>query len=144
MKKLFLFIGLFLGISAVYAQDLLPSQVPSLILNSFNRSFPDARDVDWEKEGKLYQVEFERQRRDHDVWLDEKGKIVRQKQDINPRALPQEVKRAVKTKYGNARIDDAEKIIDGNQTRYKIEVDTRDGDREFYMDQKGQEINKRK
>lgn len=144
MKYLIVFLGFFTAIQVGKAQDLLPSQVPSAVINAFNRTFPDARDVEWEKESVFYQVEFEINRLDNDVWMDETGKIVRHKQEIEPGSLPAPVVEAIKKKHGNARIDDVDKITEGSQVRYKIEVDTNMGDVEFYMDETGRVLNRRK
>ena len=50
---------LFLGTTSIFAQDLTESQVPSVIVNNFKKEFPKASDVEWEKKGEQYNVEFE-------------------------------------------------------------------------------------
>lgn len=145
MKKLFFASVFFLGINtAVMSQDMLPEQVPSVVLNTFDRAFPDAVDVEWEWERDLYSVEFELGRRDHEVWLNESGDIVRQKEDLSSGDLPRSVIDAVNARFKDGRIDDVEKITEGKRVIFEIEVDTRDGDREFYMDEKGQLVDYRR
>lgn len=123
MKKQILWVGALGILSFANAQDLHQSQVPSVILNEFNSRFPNASDVEWEMKGALYNVEFETGwDRDHEVWYDPEGKIVRQKDEIPAKELPQALSQTIKAKFEGYRIDDVERITDKGQTVYKVEV----------------------
>ena len=60
MNKQILSIGVALLIGSIaQAQDIPQSQVPSIIVNKFNKEFPKASDIEWEMDGNLYNVDFE-------------------------------------------------------------------------------------
>ncbi|SHJ47753.1 PepSY-like domain-containing protein [Pseudozobellia thermophila] len=125
MKKQILYIAALGLFTFSNAQDLYPNQVPSVILNEFNSRFPNASDVEWEMKGALYNVEFETGwDRDHEVWYDPEGKIVRQKDEITAKELPEAVSQTIKTKFKGYRIDDVERISDKGETVYKVEVNS--------------------
>src|SRR6478609_6371041 len=71
--------------NTVFGQDVPQSQVPSLVVNNFQQSFPKAFDVEWELEGENYKVEFETGllRDDHEALYDKAGKLLRHKEEIS-------------------------------------------------------------
>lgn len=76
MKKKILIIAAVIGITFTsQAQDILQSQIPSVIQNQFNSQFPKATAVEWEMDGSYYSVEFELTWNiDHEVWYNTEGK----------------------------------------------------------------------
>lgn len=126
MKTSFL-IGAFaflLFASTAHGKDLPKSQVPSLVINSFQQAFPKAFDIDWELDGELYKVDFEigLLGTDHDVWYDKAGKLVRHKEEISKNDLPQKVLAKIKSDFSGYRIDDVKKITEGSVTSYTLEL----------------------
>ena len=106
------------------AQDIMTSEVPNIILDSFNKEFPNARDIEWEKKGEHYKVEFEIGRHDHDVLINTAGQILGHKEDIANSQLPSVIKNKIKTDYKGYRIDGADKQTIGNKVLYKIEIES--------------------
>jgi len=132
---------LFSGLS--FAQDIAVRDVPSIVLNSFTKTFPKANDVDWEMKGEVFNVEFEIGRRDHEVWLDQKGTIVKHKKEITARELPSTVKNSIKQNYKGYRIDDVGQVEEMKQVIYKVELKTFTDEKELVFDQSGKLSNKR-
>jgi len=132
---------LFSGLS--FAQDIAVRDVPSIVLNSFTKTFPKANDIDWEMKGEVFNVEFEIGRRDHEVWLDHKGTIVKHKKEITARELPSTVKNSIKQNYKGYRIDDVEQVEEMKQVLYKVELKTFTDEKELVFDQSGKLSNKR-
>ncbi|MDO6517710.1 PepSY-like domain-containing protein [Zobellia uliginosa] len=125
MKKQILFFAALGTLSFSQAQDLPKSQVPSVILNQFNSQFPKATDVEWEMDGTLYNVEFEiGWNRDHDVWYDAEGKMVKQKEEIASKELPQAVHKTIETDFKGYSTDDVERITDEGKIFYKMELNS--------------------
>lgn len=125
MKKHMLSIaaGLFLSSSLAFAQDISADQVPSLVVNNFQKSFPKATDIEWEKDGDLYQADFETGiSNDHEAWFNNEGVLVKHQEEISKDALPNEVLTKIKSQFGTFRIDDTEKITSGTITTYQIEL----------------------
>lgn len=137
MKKQILWVVCLLFAGTVYAQDLPQQDVPSVVVNVFNQRFPKAVDVEWEKKGDLYNVEFEIGRRDHEAWIDGKGNMVRHKQEISSRELPKAVTSSIKKMFTAYRLSDVDKIQEGDKTRYKVEVKTLTAEQDLWFDDKG-------
>ncbi|MEC5166759.1 hypothetical protein RCH18_002507 [Flavobacterium sp. PL11] len=114
----------FLGLGTTFAQDMLSSQVPSVIMNNFKKEFPKANDVEWERQGELYQVDFEiGWFTDYDALFNASGKLVKYTKEISKSDLPKAVAKAVKNKYGEYRIDDVKKIIENGTEKYLIDLE---------------------
>jgi len=126
MKTLFLmsaFAFLFFA-STVHGENLPKSQVPSLVINSFEQAFPKAFGVEWELDGQLYKVEFEigLLGADHDVWYDKAGKLIRHKEEISKSDLPQVVLEKIKSDFSGYRINDVKKITEEGKASYTLEL----------------------
>lgn len=124
MKKIFLGAIAVLAINVAVAQNIHRSEVPSVISNKFNTQFPKVKDVEWEKGNNFYKVEFETVRGlDHDVWYDKSGEVVKHKEEIFSKDLPQVIKTSLKANYKNYLIDDVDKITEGDSITYKVEIE---------------------
>jgi uncharacterized membrane protein YkoI len=122
MKKPLFLAMIFLFAAACFAQDISQSEVPSVVVNAFQQKFPSVKDVEWELKGDLYKVEFETGRRDNEVWINSKGKIVRHKQDISAADLPVPVSESIGRDFSGYRVDDVEKIEEEGKITYKVEL----------------------
>lgn len=146
MKKSILIITtmLFLCISTIFGQDINQSQVPSVVLNSFQQKFPKAIDVDWEVEGSNYKVDFEMgiRKLSHDVLLDKTGKILKHKEEISKNDLPKSITSKINNDFSGYRIDDVKKISEGKNTIYTIEVKRQQEEWKLTFDPEGNMINK--
>lgn len=131
--------GIFLFASSCLAQDILPSQVPSLVLNNFQTSFPKAYDVEWEMDKNLYKVEFETGiiSKDHDIWYDQTGKIVRQKDEISATDLPKSILTTINSQFAGYRMEDTKKITEGQTVTYKVELENNSEEWKVIFDSNG-------
>src|SRR5690606_38063889 len=108
---------------ATQAQDIPQGQIPSVILNQFNKQFPKATDIEWEMNGDLYNVDFETGWNiDHEVWYNAEGKIVKHKEDISKAKLPKVVKDRIQSDFKGYFIDDLERITNNGKVAYKMEM----------------------
>lgn len=122
-KSVFLF-GLLLLANISFGQEIPQSQVPSLIVNNFQKQFPSISGVEWELKGDLYEVEFETGLlgKDHEAWYNKTGKLVYHKEEISKSDLPKKVLDKIGTDFGGYRVDDVKKITEGNKTTYTLEL----------------------
>lgn len=106
------------------AQNINPSQAPAVVVNAFQQQYPKATDVEWEKKGENYEVEFEVgvADKDHTMLIDPSGKIISHKQDIYKSELPTAVLNALSQQFPEYKIDDVEKIEAAGVTKFKMEV----------------------
>lgn len=119
-----LMVVIFLGTGSIFAQDMQESQVPSVIVNSFKTEFPKASDVEWERQGDRYSVEFEvGVSTDYEAWFTAAGKLIRYSEEIANSELPEAVKNAISSQYIGYHIDDAKKFTENNVETYSVEIE---------------------
>ena len=124
MKNFFLIALSSFIFSFVQAQDLSREQVPSVVLNNFDSQFPKAMDVEWEKKGDLFKVDFETDRHtDHNVWYDASGDLVKHEKDIAKSELPAAVLSLIQTDFKGYNLDDIEMVTTREGTQYEVELD---------------------
>ena len=70
------------------AQDIPQHNVPSVILNAFSAAYPNAADIEWEKKGNIYNVEFEIGKTEHEIWYNAEGKVLKHKTEIPLSEVP--------------------------------------------------------
>lgn len=140
MKKLFIFAIPLLTALSSCAQDVSQALVPSVVLNAFQQKFPQASDVEWEKKGELYEVEFDLQYKDHKALLDSTGKIIKHKQEIKPSELPISVQTTLQKGFSKYKIDDVKRIETEGIVIYKVEVENAKEEKKVYLDANGKII----
>jgi hypothetical protein len=113
-----------------HSHDVMP---PEMIQQKFRVDFPKAHDVEWETDGKIYEVEFEIKFRDCQAYYDAKGNLLMYVKEIYRSELPAIVKNAVENKYPKYRFDDIDKIWRGTEVFYKIEVENKSSDTEIKL-----------
>lgn len=122
------------------AQDLPSSRVPSVVTNAFQQRFPKAVDIDWELEHGIYQADFEINRLDHEVWFDREGRMLKHKQEIKTRSLPEKIRSAVRMRHRGYRLMDAEKLTRDGRTVYKLELRKLLHEIDIIVDDNGEEV----
>ena len=140
MKRNILIIafGLLLAHGTGLAQNIPQSQVPSLVLNNFKQSFPRAYDVEWEIKNNEYRVEFETKgSKDHEVWYDNSGKLLKHKEDIAKRKLPAAIQATIKTDFSGYRVDGVKKITTGTTVQFSVELKSFKEEWKVFFDEKG-------
>ena len=137
--------ALVIGVTSIFAQDIPQSQVPSLVLNSFQQKYPKAYDVEWELKGDLYKVEFEKSLLgdDVEVWFDKSGKVVRSKEEISKSELPKAILDKIDAEFKASIIKDVEKFTDNSTISYKVEIKTIREEWDVIFDEKGNILSKK-
>lgn len=144
MKTLKIATVLALASFTVNAQDIPASKVPAKIIADFQKTYPQAKDVEWEMKGNYYQVDFDLGRYDHEISYEETGKVVKTKKEINPTQLPANISSVVKKKYPDYKVDKAEVTIWQGKSSYKIEIEQGwTKERELILDNTGKIISDR-
>ncbi|QQS29404.1 MAG: PepSY-like domain-containing protein [Sphingobacteriales bacterium] len=112
------------NLCAIQAQNIMQSQIPSLVINGFQQMFPKAYDIEWEMDGDKYKVEFETGilRTEHEGWFDNAGKLARHEEEISKFDLPQTIQTKINSDFGGYRIDDSEKVTEGDKVNYIVEL----------------------
>lgn len=121
------------------AQDIPQSQVPAVVVNSFQQKFPKAKKVEWELKGNIYEAEFETGLfgTDQEAWFQQNGKLVRYKTDFGKRDLPNKVLDRVKRDFPGYSIEDVTKITAEQKVSYAFEVKNRNDEWKLVLDPQG-------
>lgn len=144
MKNLKIAALLMFATATISAQDLRSDEVPANLKSTFETSFKNVKDVEWEKKGDHFKVEFEINRMDHDIWYDAQGNVVKSEIDIKSSDLPSAVASAVKTKYSDYKIDSVKVHEEGGKKVYEIEIDKGwSNERELRVDASGNIVSDR-
>jgi uncharacterized membrane protein YkoI len=146
MKKTMLTLGFAFSCIAnlAFGQEIPKSQVLSVLTNIFQQSYPKAHDVEWELKGETYIVDFETgvPSKDHEIWYDKSGKVIRQKQEIAKGELPKVITSKIKTDFKGYRTSDIDKITKAGKTIYKVELETFNKEWRITFDNKGKILSK--
>lgn len=137
MKNVLAALFVVVGFIGSCAQDIPQKEVPSVVLNAFMTGYPQATDVEWERRGDVYNVEFEIGKTDHEAWYDAAGKLLKQQADVRLDALPTPVLAAVKKDFADYTLDDAEKVEENGQIFYLIELEGSPNDRILHVSPEG-------
>jgi hypothetical protein len=124
--QIFIIAFIFLSLTVVDCNKELPeSKVPSLVQNAFRTKFTDAKDIDWEKSGRLYVVEFEigTADEDHTVLYDTLGTVVMYKYEIATSGLPSPVMNVINTQHQGYEISEVENLEQGGVNYYQVELE---------------------
>jgi len=109
--------------TAVTAQDLKTEEVPAKVRTSFTTAHTNVQDIEWEKKGDHFKVEFESNKMDHDIWYDAEGNVVKSKMEITESELPAAVVSAVKKAYADYKIDSVEVLEMNGAKTYEVEIE---------------------
>ena len=137
MKRLLFASAVFAAMLAFVNCDKYEDGKPDkTIRNEFNATYPDAKDVEWDREGAYWVVSFETGTRpndiDHEMWFTDAGEWVMTKTDVALTSVPQNIKDYLKADptYGKASFEDldAEYIEkpSGNFYRFDLLLDGRE------------------
>lgn len=108
----------------VFGQDISRREVPSIILNNFQNTFPKAKDIEWEKKGDHYKVEFEIGfwNDDQTTWYSSEGQLLRHQEEISKKELPDLIRSTIDKDYRWYLITDVARITKEQSTHYQVEL----------------------
>ena len=110
------------------AKKVTEQQVPKPVLEVFHKAYPQAQDLQYEKESKagktVYEVEFKDQGIKRKATYTGEGTLLETEEDIKPDALPASVTEWLKKAHPKATIEEAEKVMtpDGKVSGYEVEI----------------------
>jgi len=127
-----------------FAQDIHQRNVPAVVLNAFQIKFPNATDVDWRLEKGNYRIRFEVNNKDHNLYLDDRGNVLKHHQDLYGSEVPEKVLKAIKSKVALFDLNDADRIAEGNKIVYEINFEISNKDHDFWISERGKILKYRK
>ena len=127
MKKLLALFTLFtLAIGISYGQMVLPNQVPTAVKKTFEKSYPAAKDITWEKALPYYIATFKKDNVGVIAAFDKSGKWIETTSAFDVRKLPKNIKDKLKSLYQDAAVQDAVILETAGAKFYKVKMKRRD------------------
>lgn len=121
---------------AVSAKD--KSQVPPAVREGFQRDFPDAKGVKYARETRdgltRYEANFKKDGKEIEAVYEADGTLVQTEQEIALRELPELIVRSIKQQHPDARLSEAEQVLDPKGTTLGYEVEISVGKDWFELD----------
>lgn len=106
-----------------FACETSVEEVPDNILNAFNNEYPNAMEVEWEKEGDEYEVEFEIDEVEREITYDMQANIVETGIDVSEDELPANTLTYISENYAGYEIDDADEVENGDMSYFEVEIE---------------------
>lgn len=123
MKKSIMLVAFVVVASLGFAQKMKSAEVPAVVKDAFQKQYPTANDVKWDKEKGNYEASFDLNKVDNSVLIDGNGKILETEVEIEISELPKGVSEYVKAQYKGMSIKEAAKITDAaGVITYEAEV----------------------
>jgi hypothetical protein len=143
MKKSVIAVSFMITASAVSAQKINESEVPVNVKSAFQKQYPNAKKVKWEKENNDFEAEFELNKTETSAVFDSKGSFKEQEQEIKLSDLPKTVIDYCKKNYADYKMEEASKITDANgKISYEVELEKGKQKLEVFFDSNGNFIKK--
>ena len=127
MKNLLLLIAIVGFVGSVQAQKLTAKDVPAAVKKAFTKAYPMEKDVDWSKDGKNFEAQYDAKPGDMSITYKPDGELVETEMDIPVASLPEGVSAYVKKNHKDHKIKEAAKITNADGTvTYEAEVNGMD------------------
>ncbi|MEM0518326.1 PepSY-like domain-containing protein [Aequorivita flava] len=138
MKTVTILAAILFGTATLFAQDIPEGEVPSVVLNNFKKEFAKASDVEWERQGEHYVVDFEiGWFNDYEAWFDASGNMIKHSEEISEGDLPQAIKESIKTQFVGYTIDDADKITENKTETFLVEIEKGNDEKHLHFSKDG-------
>ncbi len=106
-----------------FAQKMQEKNVPANVKSTFQKKYPTATAIKWDKEGENYEASFDLNKTDNSVLMDAQGNIIETEVEIELTQLPKGILEYVKTHYTVKQAKESAKITDAKGTvTYEVEI----------------------
>lgn len=113
-------------------------KIPVPVQEAFQKQYPTAQSVEWEKEGDAYEVEFVTSGKEMSVEYTAEGTLIQTEMTIEIAALPAAAKSWIEANLAGKKISETTKIIDADGTiSYEAEIKHKD----YIFDASGKLLN---
>lgn len=120
MKRIIGVLVCILFVGTIYAQGISQSNVPAVVLNSFQLKFPNADDAKWKLVKGNYNVTFKVNSKANKLILDDKGTVLKHNRDLYISEIPREVLETIESRVAYYDVHDADRLELDGKIRYEI------------------------
>lgn len=141
MKKLVVIIALNILSFVSFAQKTKEQNVPQVIKNTLREKFPNAKEVQWDREQNNYEASFKNNKVDNSILFNANGKVIETEIAITVSQLPKKALQYLNDNFKNQKVKELAKIstIKGNLI-YEAEIKGKD----LFFDKNGNYLTKDK
>jgi len=123
MKKLIFMIAIMGMLSASYAQNLSPNDVPPVVSKAFVKSHAKITTIEWTKAGENYKANYVVDSLGRSVTYNVKGKVIETETQISVAALPTPVIKYINENYKDGYVKKSSKITNAKgKTMYSVKI----------------------
>lgn len=117
------------------------SAVPEAVQSAFNSAYPEAKDVEWEMENDIYEVEFELGENEHEAAYNAAGNKLEFETKLTEESqIPENALRYISENYPNAEIEEAaKKEITGKGAIFEVVIEVESEGEEADKNEDGME-----
>ncbi len=135
--KIYITIAFFIFMQHLYSQ-LEKAAVPEIIVESFQEKFPNAKSVEWEKEGgDEWEADFLEADEKYSASFTLAGAWLATELEIEKRDMPSYLSSLLKENLGNFELEEVQLVIERQAISYEIDI-TQGGEQfEILIDSKG-------
>ena len=112
MKKIILMVVSAMISTLTFSQKLQVKNVPSSVKATFQKQYPNAKEVKWEQEERKFEASFNINKIANSVLFDSNGNILETEVEIGVDHLPKNILEYVNAKYKGKKIKEAAMITD--------------------------------
>lgn len=142
-----IFFSMVTNVNNIYAQHrkYTEKDMPDAVISSFQKNFPDAQVLGYDKETEngttTYEVECISGDR-KDIQFDKDGTIIEIEEEMNVSDLPEKVVISLNNTYNTPDILKAEKVIKNSDTLYEVVIKYKKKKHEIRLDKEGTIVEK--
>lgn len=143
MKKIifFAFASLLMSLTSCEKNENAPQKVK----DTFTQKFPNATDVEWEKESDTeWEAEFELNGKDYSSNFMQDGTWVETEYEVSKTNIPQAVKDAINANFEGYEIEEAESVETKDGKAYELAIERGEEELEVVIDVQGNILKKEK
>ncbi len=127
MKQLAILLIAVMMASCTNAQKVKDKEVPAVVKSALQKSYPNAKELSWEKENDNYEASFEVDDTDYSLLIDASGNILETEVEINIDELPAKTKAYISQNHAGQKIKEAAKITNSKGVvTYEVEIKGKD------------------
>jgi len=142
MKNILLAASALLLAGSAFAQKLTTAQVPAAVVATFQKAFPKATAVKWEKEASNYEAGFQQDGATMSALLGAGGELKEIETSLAPSALPAPVRATLALRYKSIKVNEAARIVatKTGAITYEAEVRQNGKNRDVLFTADGKEV----
>ena len=140
MKKSIMMMSLLLGFGVMSCAQ----STPSAVMSAFEKKFPNAKSVEWEKENDSeWEAEFKLNGVEYSANFSNDGTWKETEHEIKESELPSAVKRTLTNQFAEYEVEDVEMIETPEFSGYEIEIEKGKETIELLIDNSGEVLKKK-